>query len=124
MSVYVYRPQATAAQSSIHFRTHGNRPSSLLSSKHQPTHPTKTNTTPPKQIEHRLFPGLPSDKLPLLAPVVKATCHDFGIHYQEFAVRVLLGLVLGVCMRAWGRVVFELGRVVWRMLLSAVAAAN
>lgn len=74
-------------------------PPPFLPSTSTPTH----DTSPPHkhiQIEHRLFPGLPSDKLPLLAPVVKATCHDFGVHYQEFAVRVLLSLVSGVCMGA------------------------
>ena len=49
----------------------------------QPTHqPQKPNT--PYQIEHRLFPTVPSDRLPLLRPLVQAICRDFGVDYREF----------------------------------------
>jgi len=37
------------------------------------------------QIEHHLFPGLNHEHLPLIAPVVRATCREFGVHYKEFA---------------------------------------
>lgn len=34
------------------------------------------------QIEHHLFPGLNHCHLPLIAPVVKATCEEFGVCYR------------------------------------------
>lgn len=34
------------------------------------------------QIEHHLFPGLSQYYLPEVAPIVKATCKDFGIPYR------------------------------------------
>ncbi len=36
------------------------------------------------QIEHHLFPSVPSDKLVLLIPIVKATCKEFGVQYEEY----------------------------------------
>lgn len=36
------------------------------------------------QIEHHLFPGISSDKLLPLCPIVEETCKEFGVHYKNF----------------------------------------
>jgi linoleoyl-CoA desaturase len=34
------------------------------------------------QIEHHLFPHICHLNYPRIAPIVRATCEEFGIHYQ------------------------------------------
>eukprot|EP00753_Platysulcus_tardus_P021408 PLAT896.1.p1 GENE.PLAT896.1~~PLAT896.1.p1 ORF type:complete len:523 (+),score=173.82 PLAT896.1:130-1698(+) len=36
------------------------------------------------QIEHHLFPAINHEHLPLIAPIVQATCKEFGVHYRCF----------------------------------------
>lgn len=36
------------------------------------------------QIEHHLFPGISSDKLLPLCPIVEETCKEFGVNYKRF----------------------------------------
>jgi linoleoyl-CoA desaturase len=36
------------------------------------------------QIEHHLFPSVCHVRLPALAPIVKATCEEFGVPYLEY----------------------------------------
>ncbi len=36
------------------------------------------------QIEHHLFPGLSSDRVLPLVPIVEQTCKEFGVHYKNF----------------------------------------
>jgi len=34
------------------------------------------------QIEHHLFPDIPSHRYPALAPRVRAICEKYGLHYN------------------------------------------
>jgi fatty acid desaturase len=43
------------------------------------------------QIGHHLFPGLSHERVWALCPLIKATCHEFGVRYQEY--RHLWGMV-------------------------------
>jgi fatty acid desaturase len=43
------------------------------------------------QIGHHLFPGLGQERVWALCPVIKETCREFGIQYQEY--RHLWGMV-------------------------------
>jgi len=36
------------------------------------------------QIEHHLFPGINHEKLSMISPIVKATCDEFGVSYQNY----------------------------------------
>lgn len=36
------------------------------------------------QIEHHLFPGMNHTFLPLISPIVRQTCKEFGVPYQSF----------------------------------------
>jgi fatty acid desaturase len=48
------------------------------------------------QIEHHLFPGLNHCHLHHIAPVVKATCHEFGVQYKSYDTwQDLMGATLG-----------------------------
>jgi fatty acid desaturase len=35
------------------------------------------------QIEHHLFPGMPSPNLPKAQPIVQAYCAEIGVPYQQ-----------------------------------------
>lgn len=37
------------------------------------------------QVEHHLFPGINHEHLPMISPVVRATCTEFGVPYNAFA---------------------------------------
>ena len=37
------------------------------------------------QIEHHLFPGVNHEHLPRLAPMVKKTCEEYGVPYNDYA---------------------------------------
>jgi hypothetical protein len=37
------------------------------------------------QVEHHLFPGINHEHLPMISPIVRATCTEFGVPYNAFA---------------------------------------
>jgi fatty acid desaturase len=47
------------------------------------------------QIEHHLFPGMPSANLRRVRPIVKQYCADLGVHYEENNVFTAWRIVLG-----------------------------
>lgn len=51
------------------------------------------------QIEHHLFPDLPSNRYPQIAPRVEALCARFGIPYNKGSFRKQLGSTLGTIFR-------------------------
>lgn len=70
-----------------------------------PPHPTTVTAGIHIQIEHHLFPGISSDKLLPLCPIVEETCKEFGVNYKSFKVRAcclrLHGFIM--CFVVWAR---------------------